>query len=135
MTKISLDELIAMLPQDAAESAARINAWELRVLHDRCGPEISIIHRASHDVDVSEELRINFQNEKQRVRIWVKRFGESITNADFSLAFEIASFVKSRTNYPIRFSGLGVQGYQRIYAAREAIRLENQKIFQRYAKK
>lgn len=121
MTKISLDELITMLPQDAAVTSARSNAWEMRVLHDSLPNEITICHRGSGDMLVSEELIVSFPNGKQRVRLWVRRDGDSITNADLSLASEIAAFAKSRLNVPIKFRGMGNSGYQRINKAREAI--------------
>ena len=135
MTKISLDELIELIPQDPKETSVRGNAWELRVLHDRCGPEITIVHQASHDKNASEELRVTFQNGKQRVRLWIKRDGESITNSDFSLAVEIAAFIKSKTDYPIKFRGLGMVGYEGIYVARQEIQLRNQRILKSYAKR
>ena len=135
MIKINLDELMALLPQEAETTSARGNAWELRVLHDRCNPVINIVHQASQDRDASEELRVTFQNGKQRVRLWVKRDGESITDSDFSLAVEIAAFIKSKTDYPIKFRGLGAAGYEAIYGARQEIRLRNEEIIKSYAKK
>ena len=135
MTKISLDELIAMLPQDGTESFEGRNAWEMRVLHDSCSNEITICHRGSGDRLVSEELIVTFPNGKQRVRLWVRRDGDSVTNSDLSLASEIAAYAKARLNLPIKFYGMGNSGYQRINKAREEIETADREAYLKYMKK